>query len=786
MSSSRMAWKRKKENGSQFKDAARNSAATDSNLRPFVLQVAERMVGTHDVNEALISFVLEELGTERQRRFVEAAVDLFDLHEVPARPEEKLNMRCDPHTIREFSDSIGWKITTMDTLPLGEKAEVDEEPPRSLSEQLRDHSSISQIGTVVAQEIHASEDPAAAEAKVEDVLRELLADLRTQLGVSSGAADLSELADAFALGPDEQEVILFLLAYKNLPHFEAFCDQHQVSDWPRLMATGADIPLKKVLNLLAEDGGLKANGLIKRGDDDDFSPFYALSAPVCDYLSGLSECPLSDLFVKVDTEETYPVDSFILDETHRSLVQTFIDQNEPCHILLHGQAGTGKTEFARAIINEAKKKVYFVLPGEDGKPTERRVALAGGAHMARPSESVLIVDEADSLLNAGHNSSRNSVDKGWVNTFMDHCPAVVIWITNDMHGVPNSILRRFNFAIEFKSLNRHQRVAMWDRVLLGTRFDSMLDGSTRERLAISFQVDAAGISAAVNDADRLLDKDETDPSTAEALLTTLLSSHQKLVTGLPPKEPITTACYYRPDALNIDGDRGAIEESLKAAIIARERGDLNTRINLLFWGPPGTGKSEYARHLACTLGKNLVVKTASELLDAYVGNTEKLIRAAFEEARADDAVLFIDEADSFFTDRATANRSWEVSRTNELLQQMERHDGILICCTNFLHGLDKAALRRFDWKVEFKALDEPRLLITYEEYFSAGRPALNDEQRRRLTSIVGVTFGDFRAVVGRFRFLVDANLTHDTLIDALQAEVAYRKGPGTGRRLGFA
>jgi SpoVK/Ycf46/Vps4 family AAA+-type ATPase len=170
----------------------------------------------------------------------------------------------------------------------------------------------------------------------------------------------------------------------------------------------------------------------------------------------------------------------------------------------------------------------------------------------------------------------------------------------------------------------------------------------------------------------------------------------------------------------------------------------------------------------------------------YVGNTEKLIRAAFEEAARDDAILFIDEADTFFTDRAGAHRSWEVSRTNELLQQMEQHDGILICCTNFLHGLDKAALRRFDWKVEFKPLDQSRLLLTYQEYFGQDRPPLNEAQHLQLSRLEGTTFGDFRAVVGRFRFAAKESLTHDTLIEALASEVAYRKGDGSGRKLGFA
>ena len=242
------------------------------------------------------------------------------------------------------------------------------------------------------------------------------------------------------------------------------------------------------------------------------------------------------------------------------------------------------------------------------------------------------------------------------------------------------------------------------------------------------------------------------------------------------------AANYRVDALNISADRPAIERSLLQASVARGLGDENARINLLFWGPPGTGKTEYARYIATTLGMQLVVKTASELLSMWVGGTEKNIRAAFEEAAREEAILFIDEADSFFIDRTTASHSWEATQTNELLQQMENHKGILICCTNFIHGLDKAALRRFDWKVEFKPLDEARLLATYQEYFGEDRKTLVAAEQHRLTTMDGVTFGDFRAVVGKFRFEDPKSLDHDALITALEEEVAYRKGDGARER----
>ena len=77
----------------------------------------------------------------------------------------------------------------------------------------------------------------------------------------------------------------------------------------------------------------------------------------------------------------------------------------------------------------------------------------------------------------------------------------------------------------------------------------------------------------------------------------------------------------------------------------------------------------------------------------------------FTEAEAEGALLFLDEADSFLRDRTLARAEWAVTQVNELLQSMERFDGIFIAATNLMDSIDAAAMRRFTWKLEFKALE---------------------------------------------------------------------------------
>jgi SpoVK/Ycf46/Vps4 family AAA+-type ATPase len=78
-------------------------------------------------------------------------------------------------------------------------------------------------------------------------------------------------------------------------------------------------------------------------------------------------------------------------------------------------------------------------------------------------------------------------------------------------------------------------------------------------------------------------------------------------------------------------------------------------LNIFLYGPPGTGKSAFAKHVAHDiLDREIIVKRASDILGCHVGESEHNVSAMFREAERSDAILFIDEADSFFENRGNA------------------------------------------------------------------------------------------------------------------------------------
>lgn len=199
------------------------------------------------------------------------------------------------------------------------------------------------------------------------------------------------------------------------------------------------------------------------------------------------------------------------------------------------------------------------------------------------------------------------------------------------------------------------------------------------------------------------------------------------------------------------------------------------------YGPPGTGKTAFARHVAQQLGKSLLVKKGSDLFGYYVGQTEKAIAAAFEEAADNGSILLIDEADSFLVSRETASRNWEVSFTNELLQQMEDFTGIFIATTNRFDHLDKAAMRRFDFKVGLGYL-QPDAVIAMVQGLLGGQ-TLPPRVASHLRNLDRLTPGDF-AVLARQVRIAGIQPTPEWVLQGLCDEVA-QKGEVQCRPIGF-
>jgi len=206
---------------------------------------------------------------------------------------------------------------------------------------------------------------------------------------------------------------------------------------------------------------------------------------------------------------------------------------------------------------------------------------------------------------------------------------------------------------------------------------------------------------------------------------------------------------------------------------------------LCFHGPPGTGKTALAEHIAERLQRPLMVRQASDLVSKFVGETEQNMAAMFADAEAEQAVLLLDEADSFLRSRRLAERNYEVSEVNEMLQGMERYAGVFVCTTNLFEELDEAALRRFTFKIRFKALtaaQRERMFVV--EALDSAASGLTEEQRDRLAALDQLTPGDF-AAVRRQVDVLGTGFEPDEFLSQLEAEHRVKPEVRQRRNIGF-
>jgi hypothetical protein len=206
---------------------------------------------------------------------------------------------------------------------------------------------------------------------------------------------------------------------------------------------------------------------------------------------------------------------------------------------------------------------------------------------------------------------------------------------------------------------------------------------------------------------------------------------------------------------------------------------LSRGLNVLFGGPPGTGKTMAAEVLASALGLDLYTIDLSRVVSKYVGETEKNLSRIFAEARTSNAILFFDEADALFSKRTQvrdAHDRYANVEVSYLLQKMEEHEGVVVLATNMRKNLDEAFVRRLHFMVDFPQPDAADRLRIWERIWPADTPRDPDLDLGALAREIDVSGGSIRniAVAGAFLAAADGGtVTMAHLLRATQRE--YQK-----------
>ena len=489
------------------------------------------------------------------------------------------------------------------------------------------------------------------------------------------------------------------------------------------------------------------------------------------------------------------------------LLREAVARKEPgVNILLYGPPGTGKTELARVVAQAAGLELFEVeYADRDGNALSGRdryrslqiaqVFLKGTAH------SVLLFDEVEDVfppisseaaqlmaraehVAAPHTGSVSG--KAWVNQILETNAVPTLWVTNRIEQIDPAFRRRFAYHLELKSPPPGAREQLVRKTLEDVCVSDALVARLTERKGLTpAQIRTAVrfaqlATAPAKPAARRAGKAAVNAAPAPVLddLIERQLKHADLALGRRPdalQRPSVT--QYSLDMLNVEC-RYELPRVI-SALKARGHGCL------CFHGAPGTGKTALAEHMAQQLERPLMVRRASDLMSKFVGETEQQMAAMFREAEAEKAVLLLDEADSFLQDRRGAQRTYEVTEVNEMLQGMERYAGIFICTTNLMDSIDQAALRRFTFKIHFKPLTrEQRERMFVVEALGGEAAVLTDAWRSRLARLEQLCPGDFAAVKRQVEILAES-LPPDEFLAQLEAEHRIKPEVRESRGIGF-
>ena len=587
-------------------------------------------------------------------------------------------------------------------------------------------------------------------------LQRKLADMERQCPTvpSQGVltTNIKRLAERLGLNAVEQDILHVTALQRLQPEFSEaldMCGDLSRASVGRLLAECLGHPLAAVQAALDDRGKLCRSALASLDHDNNYT--YGRKV---DMLAGLADDltveheNLLDLFASSLVRSARPqltLDHFPHLAEDIQVLRSYLDiasrtNQRGVNVLVHGRPGTGKTEFVRALVAAVGAQLLEIPTEEpNGKPRAGRTRFDSfrfaQSLLAGTEQHVLLFDEIEDVFNDSGRSRRDESNssgiKGWVNQLLERNAVPTFWVTNSLSTLDRAYRRRFDYVLHMDIPPASVRRRVIDQHLGSLP----LAESWRQAAANHADMAPAVVERAVKVGTLVCDvlpELAPDRVLTRLMNNTLAALGESRLQAVNDEYPI----QYRVELLNADCDLQRLQDGL--ARVGEGR--------LCLYGPPGTGKTAFGHHIAQALDRPLLVKRASDILSPYVGMAEKNIARMFDEARAEGAVLLLDEADSLLRDRQGAQRSWEVTQVNEMLTQMEGFRGIFIASTNLMDSLDSAAMRRFDARIRLGYLAPAQAWLMFGELAASLTLVAPGSLEREVAALQVLAPGDFAQV----------------------------------------
>jgi len=530
---------------------------------------------------------------------------------------------------------------------------------------------------------------------------------------------LELLRDRIGLTQLDVEILTMVYALESGSAFNPYDTKSENHDavptdvlfFVALIAAGDRISADTARSRLSLDAPLLDSGLLHFAPGGTDAPLRQKRLRIADrtleFLSGGAAPPRSVLGTVAKYEHAYTGGETLLLDDPEIIGRTARALSTDQIVVLRGASGVGRKSIAVAAARQLKRGVLVVeLPRLPLDPRELPDALSSLFREARLQDAVLVLDGADEFANREGQAhlwplltERLARTRLRVAIVCEHTPS---WLPR----VPRVLV---DMPVPFPSSEIQHRI--WARHLPPhLHLDPEL---SIEKLVKTYSLSCASI---IETTDELSRFDRIHARGGNIDNATVLDVvRRRLAHQLGTlAEPVRTTLDWS-DVILSDEIMDRVIEFLNFArhreSVMRDMGfgrklAYGRGLSALFSGPPGTGKTMICSLLAKELGMELYRIDLSQVVNKYIGETEKNLGKVFDEAARGQVILLFDEADSIFAKRTEVKSShdrYANLEVNYLLQRMEGHEGIVVMTTNSENSIDRAFLRRIRYRVRFPA-----------------------------------------------------------------------------------
>lgn len=663
-----------------------------------------------------------------------------------------------------------------------------------------------------------------------DKLRQLETSMRQALDArlemtreTSVELALDELCKLYDLNDFERTIVLMAVAVAFSRRFEELYGEMQYSFHAltiEVVFNFCELPFAERITrrrAFARSGRLVQNDLISvaiatrmHAPEDLLSAHIQLSNRTFGFLVGDNE--LMDEFMEFSSveEPRARFEQVVLDPADKERITSVIERHDEylkyrqewgfddviqygrgVLMLFYGRPGTGKTMMAHAVAHEMNKRVLNVDIPTFLNHVDADRFLPALFREARMQDAVVFFDECEVLF--GDRAMGNSL-MTLLLTEIERFEGVAILATNLPQHLDEALDRRIMVKVRFPEPDRVARRTIWQKHL--PEKAPLADDVDLEILADRFEMTGGYIKNSVLTA--LADAVHRDAGNAAGPVITMdhleRAARAQIAPVVEQNSSLVNPSVRLPDVIMTERLRSHVGELVEAARHRRtvlERWGIGQNlsygkgVSALFFGKPGTGKTMCAEAVASELNRPLLVGSIAGLKSKWVGETERNLSKLFDQARAHNAVLFLDEADSLLRERGEGHASrHDDSIVNVLLTRIERHNGVVLLATNREASLDSALDRRLTYLLEFEFPTAPLRAKIWRSLLPESVPLADDVDLEHLGKRYALSGGLIKKAV--FKAAFRAAPVGDELTMALLEEAAQEEMRDDGKVIGFA